>query len=433
MKKNTKNVRRYKFTQHLKSIFLIGYTTICSLWAQEGNVRIVAGQDVSKRPIITAVPFLGFAPDARSASMGDIGVATRPDLSSIHWNNAKLAFARQKMGASFSYTPWLSNLVDDMYIAYLTGYTKINDIQAIAFSLRYFNLGDIFLTSETGADAGTFSPRDFAVDLTYARKLSERIGLGISMRFLNSTLSQSYEPGNSGKSASGFSADIGFYHTNLDLFSEDLMLSWGAHISNIGTKITYGDAANENFIPTNFRLGTALRYAFDEENSLTAAVDLNKLLVPTPPIYERDETGQLTRNTDGDLVVSKGGDPSSVSSIGALFSSFSDAPNGFSEELQEISAAIGLAYWYKDLFSMQTGYHHESVEKGNRKYFTLGAGFRYNVFGIDFAYLLPSSKNHPLAQTLRFSMYFTFGPSTQSTSNNSLAPSSTETIQNEQY
>ena len=420
-----KNVCR-KITQYIGSTLLISYLGGTTLWSQV-NVEDFAGQDVSRRPIITAVPFLGFAPDARSASMGDIGVATKPDLNSIHWNNAKLAFMDRKTGVSFSYTPWLSKLVDDMYITYATGYTKINNLQAIAFSLRYFNLGDIFLTNETGADEGTFSPRDFALDLTYSRKLSELTGLGVTMRFLNSSLSQGYEPGNSGRSASGFAVDLGFYYTNPEshIFSEDIAFSWGAHISNIGTKIAYGDEANKNFIPTNFRLGTAVEYAFNEENSLTMGADINKLLVPTPPVYKRDKTGKL--------VISKGQDPNSTTSIGALFSSFTDAPDGFSEELQEISAALGLAYWYKDIFSIQTGYHHESAEKGNRKYFTLGAGFRYNVFGVDFAYLLPSSKNHPLAQTLRFSMYFTFGASSQSSPSGSSSPSNTNTIQNEQY
>ena len=428
-----KNVRR-KITQYIGSTLLISCLGGTTLWSQN-VVRITAGQDVSRRPIITAVPFLGFAPDARSASMGDIGVATRPDLNSIHWNNAKLAFMDRKMGVSFSYTPWLSKLVDDMYIAYATGYTKVNDIQAIAFSLRYFNLGDIFLTNNTGADVGTFSPRDFALDMTYARKLSELTGLGVTMRFLNSSLSQSYEPGNSGRSASGFAVDLGFYYTNPEfrIFSEDIAFSWGAHLSNIGTKISYGDESNKNFIPTNLRLGTAVEYAFSEENSLTVGADINKLLVPTPPIYKRDESGQIVLDDNGDRVISKGQGPNSTTSIGTLFTSFTDAPNGFSEELKEISAALGLAYWYKDLFSIQTGYHHESAEKGNRKYFTLGAGFRYNVFGVDFAYLLPSSKNHPLAQTLRFSMYFTFGSSSRSASNGGSAPSSTNTIQNERY
>ena len=397
--------------------FVLGFL-ILGTWslaqAQGGNVRIVSGQDTTRRPIITAVPFLGFTPDARGASIGDVGVATPADVNSVHWNNAKLPFVKRENGLSFSYTPWLPKLINDMYIAYLSGYRKINDIQTLGFSLRYFNLGDIFLTNALGADQGTFSPRDFAIDVTYARKLSPVIGIGGTIRYVYSNLSQSYEVNESGKAAHGYAIDLGFYYNkpSVPLFGRTADIAAGAHVSNIGSKINYSAESQENFIPTNLRIGTSILQRLDLENSFRLSLDLNKLLVPTPPIYRTDEQGNIIRNAEGNPVISKGKDPNRTS-LDALFTSFGDAPGGAAEELREVNLALGAEYWFRDLFSLQAGYHNESKEKGNRKYATIGAGFRYNIFGIDFAYLFPvSERGHPLAQTLRFSLYFQFGNGT---------------------
>ena len=412
----------------------IGLFLVCLLVSKpafgQNNVRFLSGQDTKYSPIITSVPFLNFTPDARAASLGDIGVATAPDESSVHWNNAKLAFIDNKIGASLSYTPWLSKLVDDMYITYLTGYVKLQNIQTISFSLRYFNLGDIFLTTENGTDAGTFMPKDFALDLTYARKLSTHFSLGGTMRFINSGLSRSYQSNNSGSSASGYAMDLGVYYTHPTAIRNGIGLAWGAHLSNVGTKLTYSDKQNENFIPTNLRVGTAVTWDIDDVNSFVFALDLNKLLVPSPPVYSTDEQGNVVQDADGNPVIEKGMDPNR-SVINTLFTSFIDAPNGFIEELEEISISPGIQYWFNDIFSVQGGYHHESVLKGNRKYYTFGTGFRYNIFGIDFAYLLPLTRNHPLAQTLRFSMYIKLGQSGGSSKPE--VPVTTSTISDEQY
>ena len=424
IKKATNFIRFCSLTQSFRLpkyvLYLVCVGLFQSIWAQQNNLRLVAGQDASLRPIVTGVPFLGFAPDARASSIADVGVATKPDANSTHWNNAKFAFVPDPTGVSFSYTPWLSSLVGDMYIAYMSGYTQIKDMQTVAFSLRYFNLGDIQLTNEQGANTENVTPRDYSIDLTYARKLNLRSGLGATMRFISSGLSRYYEGGSTGDPAAGFSVDLGYYYTNpeTNVFGKKLLSSWGAHLSNIGPKISYGDESNENFMPTNLRLGTQWTYALKEQQSLSFAVDLNKLLVPTPPIYETDDNGNLSRDDSGDLIIAKGKDPNRPV-ISSLFSSFSDAPDGFSEEVQEVSIATGLQYWYNEIFSVQTGYHHENANKGNRKYFTFGAGFRYNIFGIDFAYLLPTQgRSHPLANTIRFSMYFNFGKQLTKNSDN---------------
>ena len=399
------------YVQGVRIILFLGCIYGSGFLYGQNNVRLISGQDTSRRPIITAVPFLGFAPDARGSSLGDVGVATPADVNSVHWNNAKLAFTERSNGYSFSYSPWLPKLINDMYIAYLTGYKRIGYTQTIGIGLRYFNLGDIFLTNAAGADQGTFSPRDFAFDFTYARKLSLNSGLGVTMRYVYSNLSRSYNISQSGNAVHGFAIDLGFFYRRpgLRFLGRDADLAFGAHISNVGSKINYSNESNENFMPANLRVGTSWRQGIDDDNSLRLSLDFNKLLVPTPPLYRVDGQGNAVRDSEGNLEIAKGKDPNRTS-LNALFTSFSDAPGGFSEEIREITTAIGMEYWYRDLFSLQAGYHHETRDKGNRKYATIGAGFRYNVFGVDFSYLLPTSvKGHPLAQTLRFTLYFRFG------------------------
>ena len=370
---------------------------------------IISGQDTSRRVITTAVPFLTIAPDARSGAMGEVGAAISPDANSTHWNGSKLALVENKFGFSLSYTPWLGKIINDMSISYLSGYYKITREQAISMSLRYFDLGDIFFTDEFGVDNGQFSPREVAIDAGYSRQLGDRLSIGVALRYIHSNLTGNFQSSTiEAKPGNSVSADISMY------WDKDLMLSgansniaFGGSITNIGAKLSYSDENNKDFIPTNLRLGTAFKTNLDPFNTLTIAFDMNKLMVPTPPVYEFDANGVLVVDANGDPVISRGKDPNR-SLISGMFGSFTDAPDGFSEEMQEIMLSLGLEYWYNDLFAARAGYFHESYNKGNRKYFTMGVGFRYQVFGIDFAYLVPTEQEHPLAETLRFTLIFDF-------------------------
>ena len=359
------------------------------------NSGILYGQDTSRRVITTAVPFVNFAPDSRASGMGDAGVATAPDANSAHWNNGKLAFIDQDYGFSASYTPWLGKIVDDMSISYLSGFYKIDRVQAVGASLRYFDLGEIQLTNDQGFSLGLENPRELAFDVTYSRKLTENMGIGVSGRYIWSNLSGSYSGGGA-QSGKSVAVDLGFYYTKSIMVSgRDTEVSFGANISNLGQKITYSTESNADFIPTNLRLGSAVKTNLDPYNSITFALDFNKLLVPTPPVI--DENGNVLR-----------GQASDRNLISGVFGSFSDAPDGFSEELKEFTISAGAEYWYRDLFAARAGYFHETDDKGGRKYLTFGLGFRYQTFGVDFSYLIPPVQNHPLAETIRFSVLFNF-------------------------
>lgn len=348
----------------------------------------LGGADTDRNPITVAVPFLSFAPDSRATGMGDVGVATSPDVNSAHWNNAKLAFADADLGFSLSYSPWLRNIVDDMSLSYLSFYKKIDQTQAFGASFRYFDLGEIQLIDENQIDQGIENPTELAFDGTYSRKLSEYMGLGVSLRFIWSNLAGNITNSPDAKAGTSVAVDLGWYYTRPLVFSgRNSEISFGAHISNIGQKVTYSTESNENFIPGNLRLGTAFKTNLDQFNSITFAVDLNKLLVPTP---------DTTRTEDPSL-------------LSGVFGSFSDAPGGFSEELQEIAYSFGAEYWYRDIFSARAGYFLEHENKGDRKYLTIGAGFRYQVFGLDLSYLIPQGQNHPLGDTIRLSMLFRLG------------------------
>ena len=416
-------------------IFL-AYGFSSNVWAQGGGVvHIVAGQDETYRPLVPAVPILLLAPDARAGSLGDVGVATTPDINSVHWNNAKVAFMDKPYGVALSHTPWLVMLTDDMYISYLSGYAKIGPFQAVAASVRYFNIGNVFLRTQLGDNAGTFSPRDVAFDVTYSRKLSETFSMGLTMRGIYSTLSQGFDLQNGGNPALGFSVDLGAYYTkpNVSIFNVPTRISFGAHVSNVGTKISYGEDNDRNFLPANLRLGTNFDFSLDERSQISLALDLNKLLIPTPPIYQTNEDNELVRDDNGNYVIEKGMNPSR-SVISGIFTSFVDAPDGFVEEMQEIRVSTGIQYWYNQLFSLQTGYHHEAINKGNRSFFTLGAGFRYSIFGLDFSYLIPYTRNHPLAQTLRFTLVFNFGKSSKTAeAEKKKDEASKPSIENESY
>lgn len=352
------------------------------------KVEHAVGQNsttISTRTINTAVPFLILTPDSRSGGLGNAGVAISPDANSIHWNNAKLAFIETDYGFSLSYTPWLAELINDMSLSYLSGYYKISDEQAVAMSLRYFNLGEIQLTNVTGEPLNTIRPKEYALDGTYSRKLSENLGIGVTARFIYSDISE--DIGNVDASpGTSVAADIGiYYNTNPGFVGNLSNLAFGAHITNIGRKLGYNDTENRDFLPTNLRLGTAYTTHLDPYNKITLALDFNKLLVPTLP----DATGE-------------------TSMLSGIFKSFTDAPDGFSEEVKEIAASAGVEYWYNNLFAARVGYSYEHPDKGSWKYFTVGLGFRYQVFGVDFAYLVPTGEDNPLGETLRFSLLFNF-------------------------
>ncbi|MTI32595.1 type IX secretion system outer membrane channel protein PorV [Xanthovirga aplysinae] len=360
------------------------------------NPSETAGQ-YGDRIVSTAVPFLTISPTARAAGMGDVGVATSADEASAHFNPAKYAFIKNQIGAAVSYTPWLTSLgINDMALYYLSGYKRLDNEQTIAFSLRYFNLGDIQFTDDQGNFLDTYMPREFAFDGTYARKLSERLSLGVSTRFIYSSLSSDISSGNPNtKTGITAAADIGAYYiTNISVGNVPAELSFGGAITNIGAKITYSDSERKDFIPTNLKLGTAYTALLDDFNKLTISIDANKLLVPTPPIYDID-TGEIEEGKDPNRPLLSG-----------IFGSFGDAPGGFAEEMQEITLAGGIEYWYNELFSARAGYFWENAQKGNRKYFTLGIGLKYQVFGLDVAYLIPQEQGNPLAETLRFTLGF---------------------------
>lgn len=353
--------------------------------------------------ITTAVPFLIISPDARAGGMGDVGVSSSPDANAIHWNPSKLAFVDKKMGFSISYTPWLRKLVPDINLAYVSFYNKLKGDQTLGASLRYFSLGNITFTDNTGAELGQFNPAEFAFDIAYARKLSENFSGGIALRYINSNLTGGFQvENNATKAGNSVAADISaYYQTEMEVSKKDAIFAVGVNISNIGTKISYTETGVKDFIPINLRLGPSLTLKLNEYNDLAFMIDFNKLLVPTPPIYNPDSV------INGEQQILFGKNPD-VSVASGIFNSFSDAPDGGKEELREINIGAGLEYWYDKQFAFRAGYFYEHETKGNRKYFTLGAGLKYNVFGLDFAYLIPTDQRNPLENTLRFSLVFDF-------------------------
>ena len=347
--------------------------------------------------ITTAVPFLSITPDSRAGGMGDAGVALTPDVNSQHWNPAKYVFMESDMGVGLSYSPWLRNLVDDINLAYLVGYKKIDDVQSFSASLRYFSLGDIVFTSEFGTILNTQKPNEFAIDFGYSRLLSEQFSAAVAFRYIRSDLTGGQLVGGvESHAGNAFAADVAFYFNHeFRANRKDQLWTAGINIQNIGSKISYTDGDIKDFIPTNLMLGTAFTTNPDDYNSFTFSFEANKLLVPTPP-----------KDSIGSGVVVSGGRLSDVGSIAGIFKSFSDAPGGFKEEMQEINLSVGVEYWYNKQFAIRAGYFYENEFKGNRKYFTAGAGLQLNVFALDFSYLLPTQRNHPLENTLRFSLSF---------------------------
>ena len=370
-------------------LFFLATTTSVKVFSQASSGEINAIQ--------TVVPFLTIAPDSRAGAIGDAGVATSPDCYSMHWNPAKFAFIDGNGGVGISYAPWLRTLVPDINIAYLAGYGRIDSKQVISGSLLYSSLGDIPFTDDFGNLQRNFKPNEFAIDAGYSRLFSEYFSGGIAFRFIYSNLTGgSYTGGTATKPGISFAADLsGYYHKNIEIMSKNAIIAFGLNFSNIGSKMSYTDSKQPDFIPMNMRLGTSGTIVLDSYNKLTLTIDLNKLLVPTPPKYD----------LDGNIIAGK--DPN-VSVPVAIFQSFYDAPGGFIEELHEITYSYGVEYWYNNQFAIRGGYFNENATKGNRKYFTAGAGFKMNVISLDFSYLMPLYQNNPLAHTLRFSISFDF-------------------------
>ena len=352
-------------------------------------------------PVNTSVTSQMIAPDARAAGMGDVGVATDPDVNSQYWNPAKYPFCISRAGVSLNYTPWLRQLVSDMDLAYLSGYYRIGDYSAVSASLRYFSLGEVVTdyNGETGESSGmTINPYEMSFDVAYSLMLSEKFSLAAAVRWIYSDLTYDYTDDTSPGSA--FAADIACYYNDyINIGARECQLGIGLNISNIGSKISFGGSEDSEFIPTNMRLGFALMVPIDEFNRFTIAADANKLLVPTYPKLEDGESSEAY-----DQRVQK--EYYDVSSISGIFKSFGDAPGGFKEELQEINWSVGAEYVYNDKFTLRAGYHHESENKGNRKYFTVGAGFRMSAFSLDCGYVIATAKSNPLDQTLRFTLGF---------------------------
>jgi len=350
--------------------------------------------------ITTAVPFLSITPDSRGGGMGDASVGATPDLNSQHWNPSKYAFMESDVGVSLSYSPWLRALVSDINLAYLVGYKKIDDVQTVSSSLRYFSLGDIIFTSEYGTFEGQKSPNEFALDLGYVRKLSDIFSGSVAVRYIRSDLTGGQlVNGVETKAGNTYAADVSFYlYKEFRANRKDNIFSAGINIQNIGAKISYTDGEVKDFIPTMLKFGAAYTTELDQYNSFSFSFEADKLLVPTPP---RD-----TVYYEQGSVIYPGGVYSDKSVIAGIFSSFTDAPGGIQEELQEINLMAGVEYRYNKQFALRAGYFWEHENKGNRKFLTAGAGFRMNVFALDFSYLLPTQQNHPLANTLRFTLSF---------------------------
>ncbi len=360
---------------------------------------LTTGQEVRFNPITTAVPFLTIAPDSRHGAMGDAGAATSVDANAQHWNPSKYAFADEQFGFSLTYTPWLRRLVNDIDMAYLSGFYRIDKNQVLGSSLRYFSMGDVLLTDLGGNNLTTVSPNEFAFDISYSRKLSDYWSGGVAFRYIRSDLSggignDSYVPGNA------FATDVSFSFRKGWQIRRNVgrSVAAGINLSNIGSRISYDDGQHKRFLPANLRLGSTYFTQADKLHSFSFSLDFNKLLVPTP-------SQSVIADGEGGTIVLPDSH-SNETALSALFSSFGDAPGGLKEELQEISISTGVEYWYNRQFAIRTGYFHEHENKGNRKFFSAGLGLKMKICEIDIAYIIPSQPNSPLANTVRFSLLF---------------------------
>ena len=390
----------------MKKLFSILTLLVCFCTMQ--------AQDVKNQlnPVYHGVQSLAIAPDARAGGLGDIGAATDPDVNSQFWNPAKYPFCISRAGVSLNYTPWLRQLVNDIDLANITGYYRLGEYDALSASLRYFSLGTVELWDDENV---TFKPYEMAVDLAYSRMLSETFSAAVALRYIYSDLA--YKGDDETQPGSAFAADIALYHNGyINLGGHESQLGWGLNISNIGSKISYDGGNTSEFIPTNLRFGMSLLVPFDEYNTLTIAADANKLLVPTRPTFEQfietlpadeREKARTTSEYYGDYRTWLEGEGYyNISPVSGIFKSFHDAPNGFKEEMQEIQWSAGLEYAYNNQFFLRAGYHYQHPNKGNLKYYTVGAGFKMNVFSLDASYVISASQSNPLDQTLRFSLAF---------------------------
>lgn len=403
----------------LVGIVIVMCISVGALAQNISNPETENGKHLQLNTITTAVPFLIITPDSRSGAMGDVGVALSPDANSLHWNTSKLVFSKEKAEFSASYSPWLRQLVDDIHLSYIAGYTKLGDQHVIGGSIRYFSLGNITFTDNIGNLIREFNPNEFELTGGYAFKMSDRNAIGINGKFVYSNLTGGTQVGNVGsKSGLAGAVDISYswFNDELSLGDKDGVLSFATTISNIGNKIAYTVDSERDFLPTNLRIGSALKVEFDKYNSLTSSVDFNKLLVPSPPTY----------GGNGNLISGK--DPN-VGVVTGMLQSFYDAPgkvtfdeNGdslikknsrFGEEIREINFGLGVEYWYSTILAVRAGYFHEHYSKGNRRYLTFGAGIYFGVFGLDVSYLASVTQNNPLANTVRFSLKFKFGNKAQ--------------------
>lgn len=382
--------------------------------------------------ITTAVPFLVIAPETRGGGMGDVGVATSPDAASQHWNPAKYAFVEDKFGFSTSYTPWLKELVPDIFVLYLTGYYKLNKVSTLGASIRYFSLGNIQFTNAQGQPTTQFTPSELALDVSYNRKLAKRLSAGLGGKFVNSNLTGGQMAGTASTGAGRTAAvDLGVYYQNDDVnvFGKETTVAAGLSITNLGAKISYTNTTDRDYLPINLRLGPRVTWNLDDYNKISLAVDLNKYLVPTPPIYLQSANGSDSLDSEGNAIIFSGMDPDRPVPVGVI-SSFYDAPgtpttdasgnvsvvkgSRFGEEMREISYGIGTEYWYSGQFGARMGFYGEHATKGSRKFLTFGIGLKMNVFALDFSYLIPVYTSSsftavsPLSRTMRFTLSFNF-------------------------
>ena len=418
------------YKKAIKQIILAPlFLLVVTPFSAQISTQNLSGKNINT--ITTAVPFLLISPDSRSGAMGDVGVAIKPDANSTYWNPAKLAFIddSKDMGFSMSYSPWLRALVNDINLAYLTGYKKLDRNSAVGVSLRYFSLGNITFTDNFGTTIRDFKPNEFSLDVCYSRKLSSNFGAGLSARYIYSNLTGGTNVGGADtKPGQSVATDLSMYYVTNEFKIADKKsdVSIGMNISNIGAKMAYTENADRDFIPTNLRLGTALNMEIDNFNEFTFSIDANKLLVPTQPVFALNSNGAtIPSNSNGTgYEIFSGRDPN-VGVASGMFGSFTDAPgnvfiddNGdqqvesgsrFKEELNEINLSIGMEYLYSQLFAIRAGYFHEHPTKGNRRFLSLGAGVKYKVLELDLSYLLALTQQSPLANTLRFSLKFNFG------------------------
>ncbi len=390
-------------------LFVGSYSFAQSSFGCSYNVSTNEWEDASGAPcvntIVTAVPFLRIVPDARAGAMGDVGVATSPDPNAMHFNASKLAFAEKDLAIAVTYTPWLRALgLRDVYMAYLSAYKQFDEFQTVGLSLRYFSLGDINFTDEQGQALGTGRPNEFELAGAYARKLGDNFSASLTAKFIFSNLAGGQQIGNVQiNPGTAGAADIAFtYNTDIETNGNESNLTVGLAITNIGTKITYTESINRDFIPANLGLGAAWTINLDDFNKLTLAADVNKLLVPTPCLEQ--EPGDC--DVEGEVGIP---DYKEQSMFSGVLNSFGDAPGGFEEELRELMFSMGVEYWYDNQFAVRAGYYTEHRTKGNRRFFTVGLGLKYNVFGLNFSYLVPTTnQRNPLDNTLRFSLLFDF-------------------------